>query len=168
MFKRKTNLEQIYSYTPVIGSRNMVLDASGNQDFKIAYEGWEKIHIAAYHGNYELLLNELNRGISVNLVSDAFSSRGGYCGKFQWRYKKDLKIIWKNMTPLYVACQKGHLRCVKLLMERGADPSIKAFNTNANEAFSSFLTAISWNRFKCAYAVLYTKPKNNILLFSNN
>ncbi len=168
MFRRRTNLEQIYSYTEVIDNRNIMLDVSGNQNWKESYQGWEKIHIAAYHGYYELLLTELNKGVSVNLVSDSFSSRGGYRGKFNWQYKQDLKIIWKHMTPLYIACQKGHLSCVKLLMERGADTSIKAFNTNVNEAFSAFFTACSWNNYKCAYSVVHTKSKKNVLLASNN
>ena len=37
-----------------------------------------------------------------------------------------------DMTPLHIACQKGYLECVRLLVEAGADMGSMGYNINGS------------------------------------
>jgi ankyrin repeat protein len=154
MFGKDKSMEKCYSYM-------VVTDPSGSTIKR--YDGWPPIHIAAYEGDYEKLVNELNRGVDVNTVADNLKSRGAFSGKFNWRWDTKLITYFNNVTPLYTASSSGNEKCVKILMERGADPTIKAINTNCNSSATSYSVAMICNNFKSARAIKKVKPKVSLL-----
>lgn len=155
---RKKKLTDIYEYMSYEDSSRTVTNS--NTDVN---DGWDKIHCAAYIGNTDLLVDELNAGKNVNAYSEKMTSVGGFEGRWNLRYNKEKIIYWKYVTPLYLAAQMGHKDCVKILMERGADPNIKAYNTNVNESFSISGTASTYNNFKSLYIIKKTKVKTSLL-----
>ena len=46
------------------------------------------------------------------------------------------------MTPLYLAAQRGNTKCVQLLIDRGADPTILTNNTYMNCSCSAISVAL--------------------------
>ena len=48
------------------------------------------------------------------------------------------------MTPIYLAAVMGRINCIRLLLARGADPTIKAYNTYYNMHSCSALHASIW------------------------
>jgi len=104
-------------------------------------EGWDTIHKAAYCGNYDILLEELNSGISANHVSNALKS------KCKQSLSKDFDVYFSNISPLYMAAQKGHTKCIKLLIERGADPYMLAKNEYFNSKCNAFEVAFWCDKF---------------------
>jgi len=116
-------------------------------------DSWFTIHNAAFNGKYDILLEELNNGVSVNSIM--------YDLKFQ--YKQLLYptgFIWlNNVTSIYLAALNGHSRCVKLLMARGADPTIQIVNTFSKKSYNAFDIALWKFNFNC-YRLM--KKKNNI------
>ena len=110
---------------------------------EITTEGWDTIHKAAYIGNYDVLLEELNNGISANHISSVLHSKYvPMCGK-------KFNIYFSNMYPLYIAAQRGHKRCVKLLLNRGADPMLISKNEYFNTECNALSVVWSKNNFKC-------------------
>ena len=153
--KKETPINTEHSYMAVT-------DTSGNETKR--YVGWPSIHIAAYEGDYEKLVNELNRGVDVNTVANDVRSKGAFYGKFNWRWSDKLITCFTNVTPLYTAaCSNRGLQCVQLLMERGADPTIEAINTNCNCSATSQSAAWACNNFKSARAIKKIKPKLSLL-----
>jgi hypothetical protein len=120
-------------------------------------EGWETIHKAAYCGNYDLLLEELNNGINVNLLSNNFISL------YKPDFKKPRKIYFDNITPLYLAAQKGQNKCVQLLIDRGADPAILAKNTYMKCSCSALSVALWCLHYK-SYKIMKKGSKKDGLL----
>ena len=107
----------------------------------IATEGWDTIHKAAYCGNYDILLEELNNGISPNHISIKFKS------KCKQPFFNDFDVYFSNMYPLYLAAQNGHKKCIKLLIDRGADPNLLVKNEYFNEKSNAYGVAICCNQF---------------------
>jgi len=123
------------------------------------YDNWFTIHAAAFKGNYNILLDELNNGVCVNSIM--------YDVKFEYNKILNLQVIeWlNNVTPLYLAALMGNSRCVKLLMARGADPKIITYNTFSKKSYNAFSIAL-WNfNFNC-YRLM--KQKNNIKFISSS
>ena len=120
---------------------------------------WEPIHTAAYFNNYDSLREELDSGISPNLIMNNFKT----WGPSKDYYTKKIIVHWNNMTPLYIACYRGNDKCVKLLMERGADPNISAYNIYHKITISPLNVALTFLKFKCA-TLLKKKYKKDSLL----
>lgn len=120
-------------------------------------EGWSLIHKAAYCDRDDILRQEMDNGISANHISNSFKSKYiPFIGK-----KND--VYFNNMYPLYLAAQRGNIRCVKLLLDRGADPKIKIYNKSRNVYSDSLEIAFIKNNFKCYYLIKnYNKNKQNI------
>ena len=118
-------------------------------------DSWFTIHNAAFNGKYDILLEELNNGVDVNSIM--------YDLKFH--YKQLLYptgFIWlNNVTPIYLAAFNGHSRCVKLLMVRGADPTIEIENTFSKKSYNALNIAL-WNFNLNCYRIM--KKNNNIKL----
>ena len=114
------------------------------------------IHKAAYCGNYDQLLDELNNEVDPNYISTRFSSKYTTC------FNKKINIYFQNMYPLYLAVQGKHLSCVKLLMNRGANPNLVIYN----EYCKSYCTAINFSLlnldYKC-YNLLKNKKNKGLL-----
>ena len=119
----------------------------------ITTEGWDTIHKAAYCGNYDILLEELNNGISANHISNKFKS------KYKQIICKDFDIYFSNMYPLYIAAQRGHINCVQLLIDRGADPKMIANNEYFDTVCDAFSVALLHNNFK-TYRLMKKLSKN--------
>ena len=68
------------------------------------------------------------------------------------------------MTPIYIATVMGHTKCVKLLLARGADPTIKAHNTHYKMGSCSALVASMW----FANLGCYRLMKNHVAPITNN
>jgi len=119
----------------------------------ISLSSWNIIHKAAYCGNYAALEEELNSGANPNFTVDKFESKLTPLFSTQ-----KITVYFDNMTPIYIATVMGHTDCVRLLLARGADPTIKARNTYYNMSSCSALTASLWfGNFKC-----YRLMKNHI------
>ena len=119
----------------------------------ISLSSWNLIHKAAYCGNYVALEEELNNGADPNFKVNGFESK--LSPLFS---SKRITIYFDNMTPIYVAAVMGNTDCVRLLLARGADPTIKAQNTHYNMGSCSAITASLWfGNFKC-----YRLMKNHI------
>ena len=130
------------------------------------YNGWNKLHIYAFKNNYKDLYEALNAGANPNVKSEKLVSYGRYVSFF--KYKKMEKNYFVNITPLQLAAEKGHHKCVKLLMERGADPMIKSHSVySPNSKINSFGIAKLFSKFKSYYIMKTTKPKLNTLLNFN-
>ncbi len=71
----------------------------------------EIIHLHAKRGNIEGVLAELDKGVPLELRSTNMTSAPG-------------------VTPLFVAAKFGHTELVKLLLARGADPTIFFYQGN--------------------------------------
>ena len=72
-------------------------------------ENWTCLHYAAYRGHAELvdfILSQTNSSTLVNKSND--------CG----------------FTPLFYACQQGHIVICEMLLEKGADPTICGSDQN--------------------------------------
>ncbi len=67
------------------------------------------------------------------------------------------------MTPLYIAADRGHTKCVKLLYDRGADPKILTKNTYTNTEYSALNIALYNGQIKC-YCILSRNCNKNTLL----
>ena len=119
----------------------------------ITTEGWDTIHKAAFCGDYNVILDELNSGVSPNHISNNFKSK---CKRI---FSKDKIVYFTNMTPLYITAQKGHLKCIKLLIDRGADPYISAKNLNFNVNCDAFSVSLSCN--KLFFYILMKKIMKN-------
>jgi ankyrin repeat protein len=120
-------------------------------------EGWETIHKAAYCGDYNILIEELNNNIDVNLIANNFISL------YKPDFSKSHSIYFDNVTPLYLAAQKGHSKCVKLLINRGADPTILTNNTYLNSSCTAFSVAWWCSNYK-AYKIMKKGSKKEGLL----
>ena len=123
----------------------------------IRAEGWEPIHWAAYYGNYNALLDELNKGICANLLTEKFTSL------YKSRFNKKTIIYFKNMCPLYLAAQKGHTKCVKLLISRGANPKVLVSNTYTNTQCVPLNVSLWFNNFR-SYQIMKKGSKKDALL----
>ena len=127
-----------------------------SQNKNLTFEGWEKVHKAAYYNDYDTLLEELNNGICINSVANNFISL------YEPIIWKNRKIYFNNMTPLYIAAQKGHTKCVKLLVERGANPTILAKNTHTNSECSALTISLYWGHLY-SYWIMKNSIKNKNL-----
>jgi len=125
---------------------------------------WENIHEAAYFNNFELLEEELNSGVDPNLIINNFKSYG----PSKDFYSKKIIVYWDKLTALYIACQKGHTKCVNLLMQRGANPNIEAYNQYYKMHVSPLNIATTSFHFKCVRLLKKTYNKNNLLNISFN
>jgi len=67
----------------------------------------EDVCVAACQGNFEKLEEYLSTGDADNIFND------------------DLNMFYTDITALHIAAMSGHVDCVKLLLEAGADPHIK-------------------------------------------
>ena len=133
---------------PII--RNMPTDKN------LTFEGWKNVHKAAYYNDYDTLLEELNNGECVNSAVNNFISL------YEIVFCKKRKICFENMTPLYIAAQKGHTKCVKLLIDRGADPTLLAKNTYSNSECSALSVALCYGKFY-SYWIMKNSCKNKKL-----
>ena len=122
----------------------------------IKNEGWDTIHKAAYCGDYDVLLEELNNGVSANYTSKKLHSI------YYPPFGKKIEVYFSNVYPLYLAAQKGHQKCIKLLMDRGADPTILATNTEFNTTCDAYSVAL-WEGKLSTYRLLKSKHKKNNL-----
>ena len=113
---------------------------------------WETIHKMAFFNDYSGLLEELNSGIDVNLRMNDFPSKEN----------KHIRY-WNNMTPLYLASYKGNNKCVKLLMERGADPNIKATNLYYKNNITPNNVALTFLNFRTYYLLKKKYKKTGLL-----
>ena len=50
-----------------------------------------------------------------------------------------------------MAAQRGHIKCIKLLLSRGADPHIKVHNIDFNVYSNALDIAFLLNNYKCYY-----------------
>jgi ankyrin repeat protein len=121
--------------------------------YDISLSSWPLIHKAAYCGNYEILEEELNNGVDPNFKVDGFESKL----KLYFSNQKII-IYFNNMTPIYVATVMGRTKCVGLLLARGADPTIKAYNKYYNMDSCSSLGASIWFTNLACYRLI----KNHI------
>ena len=127
---------------------------------EISLPGWERIHKAAFCGDYNILLEELDNGVSPNLRANNLTSI--YRPMFYPLLQKKREIYFDNMTPLYLAAQNCRMNCVKLLMERGANPRIK----NLNKHFNTFEDALGisfWLGKIGPYLIMKRSPKDYVI-----
>ena len=131
------------------------------------YIDWDKSHIYAYENDYNSLYEYLNQGLEVNVKSKNLTSIGGYVNFF--KFDKNKKNFFNGVTPLYLAAMKKNNKCVKLLMERGADPYIKSNSKNEPKSFyNCFEIALLFSNFKGYYIMKKYKKKKNLLLNNDN
>ena len=114
------------------------------------------IHYAAYNGYYEMLLKELNNGINVDCVTNECISFNIYNNNI---------IYFSNVTPLYLSAQRGHTKCVKLLMERGANPKNIVCKPHTNYKITPLDVAIIYCNL-CCYILM--KKKYNTEKYLNH
>ena len=74
-------------------------------------------------------------------------------------------MLFENMTPLYLAAQYGHLKCIRLLLKRGAFPSIKVHNITYDTYITAAETAFGNKQYRCYYAIKTANVKE--IQFSN-
>ena len=127
---------------------------------EISLPGWGRIHKAAFCGDYNILLEELDYGVSANLRADNFTSI--YYPMFHNIFHKKFEIYFDNMTPLYLAAQNGHIQCVKLLMERGANPRIKNINKHFNSSQDALGASLGFGKIG-AYRAMKRSSKCHLL-----
>ena len=134
-----------------------------NIDLK-ANNDWSEIHKAAYFGNLENLISELNAGIDPNYSEKKLLSLGAFTSEWNpLSFNKRIKVYFENVTPLYLAAQKGHIKCVKVLMERGANPKIIAKNTFYKNAkgVTPKQIAIWFCNYRCYKTMTRTYSEDN-------
>ena len=124
---------------------------------EITFPSWEPIHKAAYCGNYDMLLSELDNGICANHLVNNFES------KHAARCKRNLTIYFDNMSPLYLAAQQGHYKCVRLLLDRGADPDVKCRNRYSNSECVATDVSFWRGNLKC-YRLIRTYKRSTTAL----
>ena len=119
---------------------------------------WERIHLAAFYNNSTILLEELNSGTDPDLSMSEFKTKGLSKDFFS----KKLIVYWNNMTPLYLAAYRGNVSCVKILMERGADPKINVYNTYYKNNETALSVAYTFMNFRCI-RLMRKKHKRGLL-----
>ena len=108
----------------------------------ITFSSWPLIHKAAYCGNYNVIITELDNGISPNhLINDLESLKLFY-------FTNPIVIYFDMISPLYLAAFRGHYKCVKLLIDRGADPFIKTLNKYYNKSCTPLKVSWTQNNFR--------------------
>lgn len=55
------------------------------------------------------------------------------------------KPLWNDQTPLYIACKNGNVDCVKLLLSRGANATIKS-KIGETEFESILSVSVRWSK----------------------
>ena len=120
-----------------------------------------RLHI---FGNLENLTNELNCGVNPNHSEKNLLSLGAFTSN--WNplfFNKKTKVYFENITPIYLAAQEGHIKCVKLLMERGANPKILAKNTfyKNTKGVSSTEIACLFCNYKCYKTMMRKYSEDN-------
>lgn len=121
----------------------------------ITFSSWPLIHKAAYCGNYDVILNELDNGTTPNYIVNNFES------KKIFYFKKPITIYFDMMSPLYLAAFRGHYRCVKLLIDKGADPLIETLNKYENKSFNALqVSNLNFNYRVYRYIKKSIKIKN--------
>jgi hypothetical protein len=129
---------------------------------------WDKAQCAAYSGNADSLLDEINNGYNVNKKTSNFVSYGAYKSRFSPFYDKKKKTYFQDVTLLYLAAQKGNLKCVELLLNKGADLKIKTYCDKLDKGGSTPLSiAILFSNYKCFKTMKNYKKKKDVLLFND-
>jgi ankyrin repeat protein len=129
----------------------------------VPLQGWSPLHLAAYHGDVEQLRELLNTGIDPNTAPEIFKSQSSYPVRNRL-FSKMREETFSSVTPLYAAAQEGNLECVKLLLERGADPFIKATSQMNQRGASALHIAGLGGHLRTYWKMKNFKPKSNVLL----
>jgi ankyrin repeat protein len=57
------------------------------------------------------------------------------------------KPLWKDQTPLYIACKNGNIDCVRLLLEKGAKAIIKS-KIGEDDYESNLSVSVRWSKLE--------------------
>ena len=77
-----------------------------------------------------------------------------------------MKVHFEDVTLLYLASQEGHVDCVQLLIDRGADIKIKIKSDYNKKGSTALNNAFYNNNFKSIHIMKKGVNKQNTLLFN--
>lgn len=136
MYEKQTFLDRLYYYPKysIVTSQNntRLLDVweslGGNIKNSISEDGWTALHNSVVNSNTKMLKHLLNKGLNI----DAKTKDG--------------------MTPLMMACHRGMVENVRILLSAGANHSLK--NNQGDKAeelarmWNKSSTSDDWNKMR--------------------
>ena len=72
---------------------------------------------------------------------------------------KKIYIEFRNMYPLYLAAHQGHIECVKILLNKGANPKLFVYNEYYKSSSNAISVALFNFNFKCYKLMKKNKKK---------
>lgn len=107
--------------------------------------GMLALHQAVRYSFNEMISELINRGSDVNAL--AFESL----------------VTTRRVTPCHIAVANNNHKALKLLLDAGADPHLRATNVffrkgDEKEPYSAYLMAVDYNKTKCKQVILEKSP----------
>ncbi|KAM8972069.1 LOW QUALITY PROTEIN: cortactin-binding protein 2 [Pelodytes ibericus] len=131
---------------------SMLLNEEGLDLNNLCKDGHSALYSAAANGHSDCVKLLLTSGAQVNAtVSNGFTAlctaaAQGHskCAEILIAFNADINHVDGGQTPLYLACKNGNSEIVKLLLEAGADQSIKT-----NDGWTPIHAAVDCGNVDC-------------------